>query len=392
MAEAVILSAARTPIGNFLGSLSALSAPELGGVAIKEAVSRAGLGSNLVDEVIMGCVLPAGVGQAPARQASIKGGLSPSIPAITVNKVCGSGLMAVMLADRSIRAGESKFVVAGGMESMSNAPFVVRGMRGGVKFGHQQMVDAMIHDGLWCAFDNCHMGVHAEYTADTHRVSRADQDQFAAESQKRAAAAQTAGHFNSQIAPVTIANKKGNVVVSTDEGVRAETTADSLAKLRPAFKGEGSVTAGNASTLSDGAAALVVADAHVAKESGLRAMATIKAQATFAAEPRDLFIAPAMAVRRVIEKAGWTPASVDLFELNEAFASQMIACARKLEVDPAKVNVDGGAIALGHPIGASGARVLVTLLYAMARRGAKRGVASLCLGGGEAVALAVEAV
>jgi acetyl-CoA C-acetyltransferase len=390
MAEAVILSGVRTPIGNFLGSLASLSAPELGGLAIKEALSRAGVGIHPVDEVIMGCVLPAGIGQAPARQASMKGGLSASVPALTINKVCGSGLMAVMLADRSIRAGESKLVIAGGMESMSNAPFVVRGMRAGVKFGNQTLIDSLIHDGLWCGFDHCHMGLHAEYTADAHRVTRVDQDQFAAESQKRAALAQSSGNFNHQIVPVKLAGKKGETIVAADESIRPETSADSLAKLRPAFQADGSVTAGNASTLSDGAAALVVAASSAARESGWPILATIRSQAVFAAEPKDLFIAPAMAVRRAIEKAGWNPNSVDLFEINEAFASQMVACMRKLELDPAKVNVDGGAIALGHPIGASGARVLVTLLHAMIRRGAKRGVASLCLGGGEAVALTVE--
>jgi acetyl-CoA C-acetyltransferase len=392
MAQAVILSGVRTPIGNFLGSLSSLSSPELGAVAIREAVTRAEVSADQVDEVIMGCVLPAGVGQAPARQASIKGGIPSGVPALTINKVCGSGLMAVMLADRSIRAGESRLVLAGGMESMSNAPYLVRGLRSGVKFGNQPLVDGMIHDGLWCGFNDCHMGIHAEYTAETHGVSRADQDQFAALSQQRASSAQAAGHFTSQIASVTIPGKKGPTTVSLDEGIRAESSAESLAKLRPAFKGDGSVTAGNASTLSDGAAALVVADHDWAQQQGRRPLATIRSQAIHAAEPRDLFVAPAFAVRRAMEKAGWTPASVDLFEINEAFASQMVACIRKLEIDPARVNVDGGAIALGHPIGASGARVLVTLLHALRRRGLKRGIASLCLGGGEAVALAVEIV
>jgi acetyl-CoA C-acetyltransferase len=392
MATAVILSGARTPIGGFLGSLSSLTAPELGGIAIKAARERSQTNDYPIDEVIMGCVLPAGIGQAPARQASIKGGISSKVPALTINKVCGSGLMAVMLADRSIRSGESKLVVAGGMESMSNAPFVVRGLRSGVKFGNQQLVDSMIHDGLWCGFDQCHMGLHAEYTADTHRISRDDQDLFAAQSQQRAAHAQSAGHFAREIAPVTLTNKKGETIVKQDEGIRPDTTLDSLSKLRPAFKGDGSVTAGNASTLSDGAAALVVADESTARQQAWPIQAVIRSQAIFAAEPKDLFIAPAMAVRQAIEKAGWSLGQVDLFEINEAFASQMVACIRKLEIDPAKVNVEGGAIALGHPIGASGARVLVTLLHSLVRRQARRGIASLCLGGGEAVALAIETV
>lgn len=390
MARAVLLSATRTPIGSFLGSLSSLSTPELGAVAIREAVARAGINASEVDEVIMGCVLPAGLGQAPARQASIKGGVPSSVGAVTVNKVCGSGLKAVMLADQAIRAGDAKLIIAGGMEVMSQVPMLVRGMRGGVKFGNQTMVDSMIHDGLWCGFDNCHMGLHAEYTADKYGVTRADQDQFSAESQQRAAAAQAQKAFDAEIVPVVIKGKKDSITVSSDEGVRAETTKETLAKLRAAFKSEGSVTAGNASTLSDGAAALVVASEEYAAAQGKKVVARIASQATFSAEPKDLFIAPAFAVERAIERAGWKKESVDLFEINEAFASQMVACVRKLEVPRDKVNVNGGGIAIGHPIGASGARILVSLVYAMQSRGAKRGVASLCLGGGEAVAVAIE--
>ena len=392
MARSVLLSAARTPIGGFLGSLSSLTTPELGGLAIREAITRAGVAAADVDEVIMGCVLPAGLGQAPARQAAIKGGIPSSVGALTVNKVCGSGLKAVMLADQAIRAEDAKLVVAGGMEVMSQVPFLVRGMRGGVKFGNQTMVDSMIHDGLWCGFDNVHMGLHAEYTADKYGVTRADQDQFSAESQQRAAAAQAQKAFDAEIVPVAIKGRKETITVSHDEGVRGDTTQEGLAKLRAAFKADGSVTAGNASTLSDGAAALIVASESFAQSQSKKALATIASQATFAADPKDLFIAPAFAVQRAIEKAGWNVGSVDLFEINEAFASQMVACIRKLEVPRDKVNVNGGGIALGHPIGASGARVLVSLLYAMQNRGVKRGVAALCLGGGEAVAVAVERV
>lgn len=390
MSGSWILSAARTPIGAYLGSLSTLSAPELGAAAIREAVARAGVDGSRIDEVIMGCVLPAGLGQAPARQAAMKAGIPAGVSALTINKVCGSGLKAVMLADQAVRAGDAELAVAGGMESMSRAPHLVHGMRGGVKFGNQTIVDAMLHDGLWCAFDDCHMGLHAESTAEKYGATRADQDAFAAESQQRAAKAAAEGAFDEEIVPVAVPTRKGPVVVAKDESPRPDTTIETLAALRASFRKDGTVTAGNASSLSDGAAALVVAsEAYVRRERALP-LARIAAQASYAVEPRELFIAPAFAVRRVLERAGWAPSDVDLFEINEAFSSQMVACIRHLEIPRENVNVHGGAVALGHPIGASGARVLTTLLYAMRRRGVKRGVAALCLGGGDAVALAVE--
>ena len=385
-----ILSAARTPIGAYLGSLSTLSAPELGAAAIREAVARAGVDGERIDEVIMGCVLSAGLGQAPARQAALKAGIPTSVSALTINMVCGSGLKAVMLADQAVRAGDAEIVVAGGMESMSRAPHLVQGMRGGVKFGNQTIVDAMLHDGLWCAFDDCHMGMHAESTAEKFGATRAEQDSFAAESQRRAAKAAAEGAFDEEIVPVAVPTRKAPVVVARDEAPRPDTTVETLAALRTSFRKDGTVTAGNASSLSDGAAAVVVASEAHARRGGAAPLARIAAQASHAVEPRDLFIAPAFAVRRVLERAGWSPSDVDLFEINEAFSSQMVACIRQLEIPREKVNVHGGAVALGHPIGASGARVLTTLLYAMRRRGARRGVASLCLGGGDAVALAVE--
>lgn len=390
MSRSWILSAARTPIGGFLGSLSTLSAPELGAAAIREALNRSNADAANVDEVIFGCVLPAGLGQAPARQAALKAGIPASVSAVTINKVCGSGLKAVMLADQAIRAGDVDLVVAGGMESMSRAPFLVHGMRGGVKFGNQTMMDGMLHDGLWCAFHDCHMGMHAEHVASHYGVSRADQDAFAAESQRRAAVAIAEGAYNAEIVPLTVPTRKDPIVVSKDEPPRADTTLEKLAALRPSFQKTGTVTAGNASTLSDGAAALVVASEEYARRNDHKPLARIVSQATYPVEPRELFIAPAFAIRKVLEKAGWSTSDVDLFEINEAFASQMVACIRQLEVSQEKVNIHGGAVALGHPIGASGARVLTTLLYAMQRQGVKRGVASLCLGGGDAVAIAVE--
>jgi acetyl-CoA C-acetyltransferase len=394
MADAFLLSAARTPIGKYLGALSEMPAAELGAGALREALRRAGAPSGQVDEVVMGCVLQAGLGQNPARQAALKAGLPDSIAAYTVNKVCGSGLKAVMLAAQAIRADDAALVLAGGMESMSRAPYLLFGARAGWKLGDQKAVDAMIHDGLWCACENWHMGEAAEHIAAKHGVSRADQDRFAAQSQRRAADAWQRGAFAAEIVPITIAKASGGrkppEVVNRDEGLRPDTTAETLAKLKPAFRDGGTVTAGNASTLSDGAAAVLVGSARAAERLGVAPMARVVAYSTSGVAPKDIFIAPVLAVRQVLDKAGWKLSDVDLFELNEAFAAQMLACGKELGLDESKVNVHGGAIALGHPIGASGARVLTTLLYALQERGLKRGVASLCLGGGNAVAMAVE--
>jgi len=393
--EPVIISAARTPIGKFLGGLAPLSAPELGAVAIKAALERSRVPADQIEEVIMGNVIQGGVGQAPARQAAIKGGIPATVSALTVNKVCGSGLKAVMLAAQSIKAGDRQAIVAGGQESMSNAPYYLYGMRGGVKLGDQQLVDGMIKDGLWCAFCDVHMGGHAEYTAKKAGISRQQQDDFSAESHKKAIAAQGAGKFKAEIAPVTIAGRKGPTVVDTDESPRSDTTAETLAKLKPAFPGKGeskdlSVTAGNASSLNDGGAALVVTSRAFAQAHGLTILAKITGYATGAVEPRDLFFAPITAVNNLMKKTGTKIDHYDLIEANEAFASQALADGQGLGWKWDRVNVHGGAIALGHPIGASGARVLTTLLYAMADRGARTGLATLCLGGGDAVALSVE--
>jgi acetyl-CoA C-acetyltransferase len=387
----VIVAAARTPIGKFLGSLAPLSAPELGAVAIKAALERSGVPSDEVQEVIMGNVIQGGVGQAPARQALLKSGIPATVSAVTVNKVCGSGLKAVMLAAQAIKAGDAEVIVAGGMESMSNAPYYVYGMRNGVKLGDQTMVDGMIRDGLWCASCDVHMGGHAEYTAKKAKVSRQEQDEFAAESHKKATDAIRAGRFKAEIAPVTISGRKGDVVVDTDEGPRADTTADALAKLRPAFaKGDdATVTAGNASSLNDGAAALVVTSQAYAEANGLPILGRVRAYATGAGNPQELFFAPITAVRNLMKKEGTSIEQYDLIEANEAFASQAIADGAGLGWDWDRVNVNGGAIALGHPIGASGARVLTTLLYALQDRDLDTGLATLCLGGGDAVALSV---
>ena len=392
MSDAYLISGARTPIGKFLGSLSPLSAPELGAVAIRAALSRAGVAPADVEDVIMGNILAAGVGQAPARQAALKAGLPPTVSALTINKVCGSGLQAAMLAAQAVRAGDARIVVAGGMESMSRAPFLLTNAREGLRLGNQTLIDSMIHDGLWCAFENCHMGSHADGTATKYEVSRADQDAFAAQSQARAAAAQQRGDFNDEIVPVSIRLRKEEKQIAADEGIRAETTLASLSQLRPAFDPQGTVTAGNASTLSDGAAAVVVTDAATAQKSNTPWKFKVVSYATSGVEPREIFIAPVAAVRMVLDKAGLKTSDIDLYEMNEAFSSQMVACARQLQLDPAKVNVNGGAVALGHPIGASGARILVTLLHALHRRNLKRGIASLCLGGGNAVAMLVERV
>jgi acetyl-CoA C-acetyltransferase len=392
----VIVGAARTPIGKFLGALSPLSAPELGAIAIREALKRSKVSPDDVNEVIMGHVIQGGTGQAPARQAALKAGLPATVSAVTVNKVCGSGLKAVMLASQAIKAGDAQVIIAGGQESMSNAPYYVYGMRSGVKLSDQKMVDGMIKDGLWCASCDVHMGSHAEYTARKAGVSREDQDEFAAASHRKAIAAMESGKFRSEIARVEIPGKKGPTVVETDEGPRKDTTVETLAKLRPAFPGKNgqnenlSVTAGNASSLNDGAAALVVVSEQYANDHNLEILGRITGYATGATEPEDLFFAPIRAVRNLMAKSGKKIEDFDLIEANEAFASQAIADGEELGWDWDRVNVNGGAIALGHPIGASGARVLTTLLYAMKDRGAKTGLATLCLGGGDAVALSVE--
>jgi acetyl-CoA C-acetyltransferase len=396
--QPVIVGAARTPIGRYLGGLSALSAPELGAIAIRAALQRSGVSPDQVQEVIMGHVLQGGTGQAPGRQAMLKAGVPSSVSAVTINKVCGSGLKAVMLAAQAIKAGDAEVIVAGGQESMSNAPHYVYGMRGGVKIGDQSMVDGMIKDGLWCGTCNVHMGEHAEYTATKAGVTREEQDRFAATSHRRAVAAQQAGKFEAEIVPVEVPGRKGPTVVSVDEGPRADTTEESLAKLRPAFPTAAasnpslSVTAGNASSLNDGAAAVVVTSEAYALRHGLPILARITAYATGAGDPRDLFFAPITAVKNLMAKSGTTIGDYDLIEANEAFASQSLADGAGLGWDAERVNVNGGAIALGHPIGASGARVLVTLLHALADRQLRTGLATLCLGGGDAVALSVERV
>ena len=389
MSDAYLVSGARTPIGSFLGGLSTLSATDLGGVVVAQAIVRAGLTPDQIDEVIMGNVLAAGVGQAPARQAALKGGLPNSIAAVTVNKVCGSGLKAVMLASQAIRCGDATAIVAGGMESMSQAPHLARGLRTGVKLGDIQLTDAMVFDGLTCSFESCHMGMHAEHIATKFNVTRDDQDQFSVTSQQRATAAIAAGIFVEEIVPVTVTSRKGDQVIRVDEGPRSDTTLEGLAKLRPVFDRNGSVTAGNASTLSDGAAALLVCNQSIAATAPWRFK--ILASYTSGTEPKDLFIAPVYAIAGALKNCGLSLADIDLFEINEAFASQMVACLKELRLDPTKVNISGGGISLGHPIGASGARVLVTLIHALRRTGKKRGVASLCLGGGNAVAMVIEA-
>jgi acetyl-CoA C-acetyltransferase len=390
-----LVAGCRTPIGKFLGGLASLSAPSLGSIVIAELLGRSGFDPARIDEVIMGNVLQAGVGQAPARQAALGAGLPPTVAAFTVNKVCGSGLKAVMLADQAIRAGDAECIIAGGMESMSRAPFLLQGAREGWKFGPQTVVDALIHDGLWCPFENVSMGVEADYIAQKCEVSRADQDAFAVTSHRRAAAAIAAGQFVAEIVPVTVRGKKSSVVVQRDEGPRPETTLEVLATLKPAFEAAGpdarrTVTAANASQISDGAAAVLVVGEALARSGDYPLRARIVASATSGVPPKEIFLAPVAAIEQVLAKARLTLADIDLIELNEAFAAQCLACARPLGIDPEKLNVQGGAIALGHPIGASGARVLVTLMHALAARGLKRGLASLCLGGGNAVAMIIE--
>jgi len=393
MKEVVIVSAVRTPIGKFQGSLQSYTAPQLGALVVREAVKRAQTEPAKVDDCIMGCVLQAGLGQSPARQAAIRGGLPPEVGALTVNQVCGSGLRAVSLATQAIQTGDADVVVAGGMESMTNAPYLLQQARTGYRMGNGSLVDAMIHDGLWDVYNQFHMGAAAEMVAEKYKISREDQDAFAAESHRRAASATAQGRFREQILPVEVPpTRKGELprAFDADEAIRPDTTAQILAKLKPAFKEGGTVTAGNSPGVSDGAAALVVTSADRAREVGQVPLVVIRAQATAGREPEWFSLAPIDAVRKVVAKAAWRLDSVDLFELNEAFSVQALAVIRELGLDQDKVNINGGAVALGHPIGASGAAVLVKLVYAMADRGAKRGVAALCLGGGNAVALAVE--
>jgi acetyl-CoA C-acetyltransferase len=391
--DVVIISGCRTAVGKFQGSLTDLSAPQLGAVVVREAVKRAGVNSNQVDECIMGNVLPAGLGQNPARQAAIFGGLSPATGAMTINKVCGSGLKAIALGAQAVQTGNSSIVVAGGMESMTNAPYLLPQARKGYRLGNGQVIDSMVHDGLWDIYNNYHMGVTGENVAEKYGITREEQDEFAVHSHRKAIAAWKECRFKSQVVPVEIpAKKKGEapVLFEKDESPREDTTIEVLRSLKPAFKKDGTVTAGNAPGVNDGAAAVVVTSAHRAKELGAQPMVRIVAQATSGVEPKWVMMAPVDAVKKIWEKAGWKADDVDLYELNEAFSVQALGVIRELGLDPNIVNVNGGAVAIGHPIGASGARVLVTLIYEMTRRNAKRGIAALCLGGGNAVAMAVE--
>ncbi len=392
--EAVILSAARTPIGKFQGALSSVPATQLGAIAVQAAVERAGINPQDIEEVIMGNVVQAGEGQAPARQAGIRAGIPAAVGASTINKVCGSGLKAAMLAAQAIRAGDAHLFVAGGFESMSRAPYLINGRLGELKFGNAQLTDALLYDGLWDSFENWGMGEAAEFIADEYEVTREAMDQYALRSHQKAVEAQEAGRFKSEIVPVQIKGRKGEVIiVDTDEGPRKDTSLEALAKLKPAFKPNGKVTPGNSSPMNDGGAAVVIASRIYAEKHGLRPLAKIVGYAQAAVEPKYLFAAPAYAIPKLLHKIGWTLKDVDLIELNEAFAAQVLADGYALADqgwDWEKVNVNGGAIALGHPLGASGARVLTTLIYALKNRGLKRGIASLCLGGGEAVAMAVE--
>ena len=389
--DSVILSAVRLPTGRFLGSLKAFTAPQLGSMVIREAVRRAGIDPGVVDECIMGNVISAGLGQAPARQAALRGGLSDNVSALTINKVCGSGLKAVMLASQGIATGDASVVVAGGMESMSNAPYLLARAREGLRMGHGQVIDSMISDGLWCSFENWHMGNAGEVVASECGIGREAQDAYALESHRKAAEATAAGRFDAEILPVTIPQKKGDAIVfKHDESIRPETTIEALRALAPAFSKDGTVTAGNAPPVNDGAAALVVTSIPRANELGVSPIARIVAQASSGLDPKHVLMTPVEAIRRVLAKTGWAMRDVDLFEINEAFSVQLIAVLRQLGVDPGTVNVNGGAVALGHPIGASGARILTTLLYALAQRQQRRGIAALCLGGGNGVAIAIE--
>ena len=399
MRESVIVSAVRTPTGKFLGVLKSFSATELGAMVVREAVRRAGIDAAIVDECIMGNVVSAGVGQAPARQAALRGGLADHVAALTINKVCGSGLKAVMLAAQGIATGDIEIAVAGGMESMSNAPYLLHGARDGLRMGHRELLDSMIVDGLWCSFEQCHMGTAGEVVATEYNIGRGQQDEYAAQSHRRAVEAQAAGRFKAEILPVEAPQRRGGSgqsrpadppIVDKDESVRADTTVQTLGALKPAFRKDGTVTAGNAPPVNDGAAALVVMSSARASQLKLTPMARIVGQATSGLPPKYLLMTPVEAVRKLSKKIGWALDQVDLFELNEAFSVQAVAVLGELGIDPEKVNVNGGAVALGHPIGASGARILTTLLYALKERNLKRGIATLCLGGGNGVALAVE--
>lgn len=390
MNTVVIVSAVRTPTGKFLGGLKSLSATDLGALVVREAVTRAGIDPALVDECIMGNVVSAGLGQAPARQAALRGGLSDHVGALTINKVCGSGLKAVMLAAQGIALGDIDIAVAGGMESMSNCPYLLRHAREGQRMGNGEVIDSMINDGLWCTFEQSHMGNAGEIVATEFSVSRASQDAYAAESHHKAAAATDAGHFRRELLPVTLSLKGKTIVIDRDESIRADTTVDALGALKPAFRVGGSVTAGNAPPVNDGASAVVVMSETRARKLGLTPMARIVGHATSGLAPKYVLMTPVDAVRTLIAKIGWRLEDVDLFELNEAFAVQAVAVLEQLGIDAAKVNVHGGAVALGHAIGSSGSRVLTTLLYALEQRGLKRGIATLCLGGGNGVALAIE--
>ena len=389
--EPVIISATRTPVGKFLGSLKGFSATALGAIVVREAVKRAGVKPEDVNEVIMGCVIQAGLGQNPARQAALRGGIPNSVSAVTVNKVCGSGLKAVMLAAQGIQLGDTEIVVAGGMESMSNAPYLIPKAREGYRLGNGELIDSMINDGLWCAFENYHMGCTGEVVAEEYSIGRAEQDEYAMNSHRKAAAAIKAGKFVDEIVPVEIPQKKGSpIIFATDETVREDTTIEGLAKLKPAFKSDGTVTAGNAPGVNDGASAVVVTSLSRAKALGVEPMARIVAQATSGVEPSHVMMAPVEAVRKLLKKTGWSGSEVDLVEVNEAFSVAALAVTRELGLDLEKVNVNGGAVALGHAIGQSGSRLLTTILYELKRRDVHRGIVSLCLGGGNAVAMAIE--
>jgi acetyl-CoA C-acetyltransferase len=391
MREAVIVSAVRTPTGKFLGALKDFRAPDLGALVVREAVRRAGIDPALVEECLMGNVVSAGIGQAPARQAALRGGLPVTVGALTINKVCGSGLKSVMLAAQGIATGDIDIAVAGGMESMSNCPYLLTKVREGLRMGDGKIIDSMVHDGLWDAFDNVHMGLTGEHVAETYHVTREEQDAYAVDSHRKAAAATREGAFQAEILPIEIPQKKGDpLVVAVDEPVREDTSLESLGRLKPAFKKDGTVTAGNAPGVNDGASALVVMAADVAARHQLRPLARIVGHATAGLEPKLVMMTPVAAVRKLMARTGWSIEDVDLFELNEAFSVQGVAVVRELGIAPERVNVHGGAVALGHAIGSSGSRVLTTLLYALARHNKRRGVATLCLGGGNGVALAVE--
>lgn len=389
--EAVIISAVRTPVGKLLGALKSFKAPDLGALVVREAVKRARVSANDVDEVIMGCVIQAGLGQNPARQAALRGGLPDTVSAVTVNKVCGSGLKAIMMAAQGVQLGDTEIVVAGGMESMSNAPYLLPKAREGYRLGNGTIVDSVINDGLWCAFDDQHMGCTGEVVAERFHVSREEQDEYALNSHRKASEAIKAGKFKEEILPIEIPQRKGApIIFDTDEPVREDTSLEALGKLKPSFKEGGTVTAGNAPGVNDGASAVVVTSRERAKSLGIEPLATIVGQATSGIEPRLVMMAPLEAIKKLLKKTGWSMNDVDLIELNEAFAVQAVAITRELSLDPEKLNVNGGAVALGHAIGQSGSRILTTMLYEMKRRDAHRGIAALCLGGGNAVAMAVE--